>query len=173
MLMNYSWPGNIRQLENAIEHAVAMTGQEREIPARALPDDILQPASSLLLPTVAIPDEGINFTSVVSQLERELILRCLEKTGGNKRQAARLLQLEPHDADRQAASPQHRMHRRIVGTGRQLRSIHIAVHAKGSSITNVAPGAFVREPQVACHAPARATGSRADPDRRRDRSSAS
>ncbi len=45
------------------------------------------------MPSVAIPDEGINFTSVVSQLERELILRCLEKTGGNKRQAARLLQL--------------------------------------------------------------------------------
>ncbi len=93
VLMNHSWPGNIRQLENAIEHSVAMTGQEREIPARAMPEDILQPASSLLLPTVAIPDEGINFTSVVSQLERELILRCLEKTGGNKRQAARLLQL--------------------------------------------------------------------------------
>ena len=47
----------------------------------------------LLLPTVAIPDEGINFTQVVSQLERDLILRCLEKTGGNKRQAARLLNL--------------------------------------------------------------------------------
>jgi len=92
-LMNYSWPGNIRQIENAVEHAVAMTGQEKEIPARSLPEEILQPASSLLLPTVAIPDEGINFTSVVSQLERELIVRCLEKTGGNKRQAARLLQL--------------------------------------------------------------------------------
>ena len=92
-LMNYSWPGNIRQLENAVEHAVAMTGQEREVPASALPDEILQPSTSLLVPSVAIPDEGINFTSVVSQLERELILRCLEKTGGNKRQAARLLQL--------------------------------------------------------------------------------
>jgi two-component system response regulator AtoC len=92
-LMNYSWPGNIRQLENAVEHAVAMTGQEREVPASALPDEILQPSASLLVPSVAIPDEGINFTSVVSQLERELILRCLEKTGGNKRQAARLLQL--------------------------------------------------------------------------------
>jgi DNA-binding NtrC family response regulator len=91
--MNYSWPGNIRQLENAIEHAVAMTGQDTEIQARALPEDISAPAASLLLPTVAIPDEGINFTQVVSQLERELIVRCLEKTGGNKRQAARLLQL--------------------------------------------------------------------------------
>ena len=92
-LMNYAWPGNIRQLENAIEHAVAMTGMEKEIPAASLPADISEPAGSLLLPAVSIPDEGINFTSVVSQLERELILRCLEKTGGNKRQAARLLQL--------------------------------------------------------------------------------
>jgi DNA-binding NtrC family response regulator len=92
-LMNYSWPGNIRQLENAVEHAVALSGAEREVPPRALPEEIVQPAASLLLPTVAIPDEGINFTSVVSQLERELILRCLQKTGGNKRQAARLLQL--------------------------------------------------------------------------------
>jgi two-component system, NtrC family, response regulator AtoC len=92
-LMGHAWPGNIRQLENAIEHAVAMTGPEREIPATALPAEVSEAAASLLLPTVAIPDEGINFTAVVSQLERELITRCLEKTGGNKRQAARLLQL--------------------------------------------------------------------------------
>lgn len=92
-LMSYSWPGNIRQLENAIEHAVALTGQEKEVRPTSLPEDIAQPGGSLLLPAVAIPDEGISFTSVVSQLERELILRCLEKTGGNKRQAARLLQL--------------------------------------------------------------------------------
>ena len=42
---------------------------------------------------MSIPEEGINFVSVVSQLERELILRSLERTGGNKRKAARLLQL--------------------------------------------------------------------------------
>ena len=93
VLMNHPWPGNIRQLENAIEHAVAMTGAEKEIRAHALPDDIAQPGGALVMPTVAIPDEGINFASVVSQLERELILKCLEKTGGNKRQAARLLNL--------------------------------------------------------------------------------
>ena len=92
-LMGYTWPGNIRQLENAIEHAVAMSGQEREIAPSTLPADVLESSGSLLMPTVAIPDEGLNFQSVVSQLERELITRCLEKTGGNKRQAARLLQL--------------------------------------------------------------------------------
>ena len=93
VLMAHAWPGNIRQLENAIEHAVAMSGHEREIGAASLPGEIHASSAAMLLPTVAIPDEGINFTSVVSQLERGLIGRCLEKTGGNKRQAARLLQL--------------------------------------------------------------------------------
>jgi DNA-binding NtrC family response regulator len=92
-LMAYNWPGNIRQLENAIEHAVAMSGPEREIVPSTLPADVLESSGSLLMPTVAIPDEGLNFQQVVQQLERELITRCLEKTSGNKRQAARLLQL--------------------------------------------------------------------------------
>ena len=74
------------------------------------------------MPTVSIPDEGINFTSVVSQLERELILRVLEKTRGNKRQAARLLQLEPDDVHRQAAAPaSRRRYRRRVIAGAAAR----------------------------------------------------
>jgi DNA-binding NtrC family response regulator len=93
VLMAYEWPGNIRQFENAIEHAVAMSAAASEIGPQSLPAEVRERAGSMLMPTVAIPDEGINFTSVVSQLERELILRCLEKTGGNKRQAARLLHL--------------------------------------------------------------------------------
>ena len=92
-LMASPWPGNIRQLENAIEHAVAMSGTEREVAPRNLPEDLrggLEPARQT---AVTIPDDGLDFASVVSQLERDLILRCLEKTGGNKRQAARLLNL--------------------------------------------------------------------------------
>lgn len=92
-LMSHSWPGNIRQLENAIEHAVVMSGALRQIGVDALPVEVTRPAGELPLPAVTIPDSGLNFTSVVSQLERELLLRCLEKTGGNKRQAARLLHL--------------------------------------------------------------------------------
>ena len=92
-LMSYAWPGNIREFENAIEHAVAMSGKAREIAVEMLPLELRQPRQFGLLPEVTIPDEGINFQSVVSQLERDLIVRCLEKTGGNKRQAARLLNL--------------------------------------------------------------------------------
>jgi two-component system, NtrC family, response regulator AtoC len=92
-LMTYDWPGNIRQLENAIEHSVAMSGHESIIGATTLPDDLRAPATASFVPTVSIPDEGISFTSIVSQLERDLILNVLEKTRGNKRQAARLLNL--------------------------------------------------------------------------------
>jgi DNA-binding NtrC family response regulator len=93
VLMAYDWPGNVRQFENTIEYAATMSGQTPEIGAAYLPADIRQGAAVAVVPSVAIPDEGIHFTSVVSQLERDLILRCLEKTGGNKRQAARLLNL--------------------------------------------------------------------------------
>ncbi len=92
-LMNYAWPGNIRHLQNAIEHAVTMSGASSEILPDALPDELMAPAGLTAVTLPATPDEGINFTSTMSQVERELILRYLAKANGNKRQAARLLNL--------------------------------------------------------------------------------
>ncbi len=92
-LMAYDWPGNVRQLENAIEYAAAISGPSRDVGLEVLPADVREKATTSLLPSFTIPDEGLNFTSVVSQLERSLIFACLERTGGNKRQAARLLSL--------------------------------------------------------------------------------
>jgi two-component system response regulator AtoC len=93
LLMAYDWPGNIRQLENAIEHAVAMSMAASDIGPEALPEEVRSRASSALVQTVSIPDEGLDFSAIMTQLERELLVRSLEKTGGNKRQAARLLNL--------------------------------------------------------------------------------
>jgi DNA-binding NtrC family response regulator len=93
MLMAYDWPGNIRELENAIEHAVALSGREREIAPEMLPEEVRARSAQLAVAPIAIPDDGLNFASVVAQVERDLIARALEKTAGNKRQAARLLQL--------------------------------------------------------------------------------
>ncbi|MEO8070070.1 MAG: sigma-54 dependent transcriptional regulator [Acidobacteriota bacterium] len=97
MLMTFDWPGNIRHLQNAIEHAVAMSGTRQEIMAEALPEEVRTPERRLALtPEFRLPhtpEEGVNFASTMSQLERELILRYLEKAGGNKRRAARLLNL--------------------------------------------------------------------------------
>ncbi len=93
-LMDYSWPGNVRELENAVEYAVAISGQERQIGPAQLPADVVAGGcpSSPGIP-LTIPEEGLDFSAVMSQVERNLILGGLEKTGGNKRQAARLLNL--------------------------------------------------------------------------------
>ena len=93
MLMNYSWPGNIRQLENAIERAVALVGSRNIILPSDLPREIQKTNNNLFISEIYIPDEGVNFNTEVSFLERELILQSLKKSGGNKKQAAKLLNL--------------------------------------------------------------------------------
>ena len=92
-LMTHDWPGNVRELENAIEHAVALSGTEEEIQPAQLPPDVLGAKRALVLPSMTIPDEGIHLRTVLSTIEHELIQRCLEKTSGNKKHAARLLHL--------------------------------------------------------------------------------
>jgi DNA-binding NtrC family response regulator len=93
-LMAYSWPGNVRQLENAIERAVALSGGRSQIETADLTPEIQQASESAVSPDVTLPEDGIDFEHYVSGVERELIRRALEKTGGNKGQASRLLNLK-------------------------------------------------------------------------------
>jgi|KBSSwiStaDraftv2_1062776.scaffolds.fasta_scaffold11373_4 DNA-binding NtrC family response regulator len=93
-LMAYSWPGNVRQLENAIERAVALSGGRTQIETADLTPEIQQASESTVSPDVILPEDGIDFEHYVSGIERELIRRALEKTGGNKGQASRLLNLK-------------------------------------------------------------------------------
>jgi DNA-binding NtrC family response regulator len=93
LLMQHPWPGNIRQLENAIEHAVAMSGLAEEILPAMLPEEFQAQDPDRVVPAITIPDGGISFSSVMTQIERDLILQCLERTGGNRRQAALLLNM--------------------------------------------------------------------------------
>ena len=94
-LMAYQWPGNVRQLENAIERAVAFSGGRSQIDVGDLPTEIQQ-AEELVLTSaaVALPDDGLNLDRVISNIERDLIRRSLEWTGGNKGAAAKLLGLK-------------------------------------------------------------------------------
>lgn len=93
-LMAYHWPGNVRQLENAIERAVAMGGGLGQVDEGDLLPDLLRHDPLPQASTLALPDEGLDLEGFLAEVERELILRSLERTGGNKGQAARLLQLK-------------------------------------------------------------------------------
>ncbi len=93
-LMNYDWPGNIRQLENIMERMVVLTSSRTSIVAEDLPPELLNRGDAHLAPAIEIPDEGINFQNVVSGMERELIIQSLRKSGGNKKLAAQLLNLK-------------------------------------------------------------------------------
>jgi DNA-binding NtrC family response regulator len=92
-LMAYAWPGNVRQLENAIERALALLGGRSTIEVTDLPPEI-QSAQVPVMPTLDFPDTGVNLPELVEQIERDLIQRALSRTGGNKAAAAGLLNLK-------------------------------------------------------------------------------
>jgi DNA-binding NtrC family response regulator len=86
------WPGNVRQLENAVEMAVAMSGDRQILYATdfGLPN----PAAGVvpLEPQAATGvDSWVDFETAVSQFERSILERALLKTSGNKTAAAHLL----------------------------------------------------------------------------------
>jgi two-component system NtrC family response regulator len=87
-LCRYEWPGNVRQLENAIERIVLLA-RNSEIALTDLPD-FLQPSGpdSEVLPNI-LPEEGLN----LRMIEKELIARAMRKFGGNQSRAAKFLYL--------------------------------------------------------------------------------
>jgi DNA-binding NtrC family response regulator len=95
-LMASDWPGNVRQLENAIERALAFSGGRSQIDLADLPPELAVEPGGLpaLTASVTLPEEGIDLDGFVAQIERDLIFRSLERTGGNKGRAAELLHLK-------------------------------------------------------------------------------
>jgi len=90
----FDWPGNVRQVENAVEMAVALSGDRQFLDLADFPIVGDTGTDGLDLHRIDIPEEGLDFNTVVSDLERRLILRSLEATGGNKKKAASLLRLK-------------------------------------------------------------------------------
>jgi len=93
-LMSYAWPGNVRQLENALERAVALSAGRREIDSADLPPELEPRSAALPSAFVELPDEGIDLARYLASVERDLIHRALERMKGNRNKAATLLGLK-------------------------------------------------------------------------------
>jgi DNA-binding NtrC family response regulator len=93
-MMAYAWPGNVRQLENAIERAVALSGGRPEITTADLPPEVQATPQATSTPFVEFPEEGLDMPTYLAAIERDLIYRALDRTQGNRNKAADLLRIK-------------------------------------------------------------------------------
>ena len=104
MLMDYAWPGNVRELENVIERAVTLSRGDK-----ISPDD-LPVAVQGARGDRRVLDEAAERTLPLHELEKEYIKKVLEKTGGNKYQAAHALGIDRKTLYRKLAEIEGRPH---------------------------------------------------------------
>jgi DNA-binding NtrC family response regulator len=88
LIMEFAWPGNVRQLESAIERAILLAETDR-IEVEDLPFEIRQASQPSTNFVFKLPPEGISF----EELERSLIIQAMEQSGWNITRAAKLLGL--------------------------------------------------------------------------------
>src|SRR5918993_1875491 len=88
LMIDYSWPGNVRQLESAIERALLLAENDK-ITLEDLPTEVRQEVGPSAEGAFKLPAEGINFEDV----ERNLITQAMEQTDYNITKAAKLLGL--------------------------------------------------------------------------------
>jgi len=93
-MMAYGWPGNIRQLENAVERALALGGERTQIDVEDLPPELKNSAALEQPVAVTLPDGGVELPAFIANIERGLISQALNETDGNKQRAAQLLGLK-------------------------------------------------------------------------------
>ncbi|APC38995.1 sigma 54-interacting transcriptional regulator [Clostridium estertheticum] len=86
-LKAYSWPGNIRQLENVIERAINLLDEDICIMPKHLPEKIIKSKSK------KYSLENNYLKDVVERIEKDIIMECLKDTSGNKKEAAKILGL--------------------------------------------------------------------------------
>jgi len=90
MLMNYTYPGNVRELENIIERSVALETGDL-IAAEVLPYHMQEESFDQVTRDIEIPEEGLDLEAMVEQLERRIIEKALDEADGVKKEAAEKL----------------------------------------------------------------------------------
>ncbi len=90
LLLSYSWPGNVRELQNVIERSIILTASDA-LTVESLPADLRNDCAE---PVSQPDDDGpLALKKAVKGLEKTLIMRALNRTGGNRSQAASLLEI--------------------------------------------------------------------------------
>jgi len=95
ILLQYDWPGNVRQLEHVIEHTILMTKGEI-IQARNLPEK-LQKKSKIKTDDALLERENFNFKENVEKFKKQSIIKALQSAQGVKKEAARILGISPRN----------------------------------------------------------------------------
>lgn len=89
-LLVYAWPGNVRELENCIERGLVLCDGDT-IEVECLPEGPRSSVSQMRPPD--LPDDCLSLKRAAEKLEREYIMKALEKTSGNRTHAARVLEI--------------------------------------------------------------------------------
>ena len=95
-LSAYHWPGNVRQLEHAVELAIVMSGSRSVLlPSDfSLPGRKLEQVSNTRDLTISVPEHGFDYETTISGIERWIIQQALTRAAGNKAKAASMLGLK-------------------------------------------------------------------------------
>ena len=94
LLHAYDWPGNVRELRNVLERAMILAGPGREIDTSVLAPLVASAARSA--PGGATgPEQGLNLKARREALERDLVTRALAAAGGQRKEAAAMLGVDP------------------------------------------------------------------------------
>ncbi len=103
LLENYHWPGNVRELENVVERIVVLKDSgvilPYDLPSKFFENEFFEDINisndkEYLNSLIKLSDDGINLKEVIDNLETTLIMQALEKTGGVKEKAAKLLNIK-------------------------------------------------------------------------------
>jgi two-component system NtrC family response regulator len=87
-LLQYNWPGNVRELQNVLERQ-AVLAKDGVIRVEDLPSEIRRSESRIANINLKLPDEGVD----LEEIEKEILLQALEKSGWNQTQAAKYLNI--------------------------------------------------------------------------------
>lgn len=90
-MLDYSWPGNIRELENVVERCTVLGTGDGPLGCDCLPEQMLRTGPAVAGGLTEIPENGLDLEAYLADIEKDILLKALDRTGGVRKKAAELL----------------------------------------------------------------------------------